>query len=91
MTALEAIEQSIREDKIVTLDRASSQDIYQLSVDCDDSVVNDDVTEYWGSSTDEEDSMGEWRVHVRRQDTDAEQRADHEHDVQRDRDIEDGR
>lgn len=64
MTALEAIEQSIREDRIVTLTAASEQDIYQLTVDCDDHVTNGPVHEFWGESTDDDGPQGTWRVHV---------------------------
>lgn len=66
MTALEAIEQSIRENRIVTLAGSdlTGNDVYQLHVDCDGSVVNGDVTEYWGESTDDDGPKGTWRVHV---------------------------
>lgn len=70
MTALEAIEQSIRENRIVTVDlqdlTGRMNCVAQLQGDADDeveSIVGDDVwVEYWGT---DEDTGSSWRVHVR--------------------------
>lgn len=58
--AEQAIADSIRENKIVHLSDHNSQIAVILQRDCDDSVVNGDVTEYWGTIED----GSEWRVHM---------------------------
>jgi hypothetical protein len=54
------IEQSIRENRIVTIDNDSTA-MDMLAASCEDCVVNGEVTEYWGTTPEGR----EWRVHVR--------------------------
>ena len=59
--ALAAIQQSIRQNEIVTL--PWSADVYiDLLALCDDSAGTENVHEFWGV----DDEGEEWRVHVRR-------------------------
>jgi hypothetical protein len=58
-TAYDAISSSISSSEIVHMDYASDVGM-DLSDACDDSSTNDDVTEYWGVTSDGE----EWRVHL---------------------------
>lgn len=62
MTALRAIEQSIRENRIVHLpyNHILAAD---LACECEDSTQNGPVSEYWGK-LDEDDDGTEWRVHL---------------------------
>lgn len=56
----QAIADSIRHNKIAHFSEHISQIAEILQRDCDDSVVNGDVTEYWGTI----ESGAEWRVHM---------------------------
>ena len=58
-TADDAIARSISHDEIVHLDYASDIALDLRDV-CDDSVTNDDVTEYWGHT----ETGDAWRVHL---------------------------
>ena len=57
----QAIEDSIREDRIVHL-AAAPEIIAALTATCEDYAEVDAVTEYWGA----DDNGNDWRVHVRR-------------------------
>ena len=57
-----AIIESIEKDAIVHLDYASDIAL-DLRSECTDSVVADDVTEFWGVS-EYNDAWHEWRVHL---------------------------
>jgi hypothetical protein len=59
MSVAEAIETSIREDRIVWIE-ASEQVNDDILAECDDSVDCPGYTEYWGETADGED----WRIHV---------------------------
>lgn len=64
MSAVEAMNLSEREDRIVHLrfHRVLAND---LALDCDDNVRNGDVTEYWGTSqVDDTQPPSHWRVHL---------------------------
>lgn len=54
------IQQSIERNEIVTVDEYDSTGADMLAAECDDCVVNGDVTEYWGTT----ESGSEWRVHM---------------------------
>ena len=60
--AANAIERSISHNEIVTIDydRDAASD---LSVECEDNVSANGMTEYWGTN----DEGNEWRVHMRDQ------------------------
>ena len=59
MTAQQAIRQSIRQNEIVHLEY--DEDIAtELQFACDDSVVGNEVREFWGTTEDGD----EWRVHL---------------------------
>lgn len=60
MSRLAAIVQSVSQNEIVTVEHDVTL-MDQLSAESDDSVVNRQVTEYWGTDAD----GNEWRVHVR--------------------------
>jgi len=57
-----AIIESIERDAIVHLDYASDLAL-DLRNACTDSVVNDDVTEFWGVA-EFDDEWRDWRVHL---------------------------
>jgi hypothetical protein len=58
-TAAEAIERSISHDEIAYCEH-TTENLESLMVECDDSVENGEVIEFWG-----EDDGQDWRVHVR--------------------------
>jgi hypothetical protein len=60
--AANAIDRSISHTEIVTIDYDSDA-ASDLSVECDDNVSANGVTEYWGTN----DEGNEWRVHMRDQ------------------------
>ena len=57
-----AIIDSIERDTIVHLDYASDVAL-DLASECTDSVVTEDVTEFWGVA-EYDDAWHEWRVHL---------------------------
>lgn len=59
MTVEQAIDQSVAQDRIVTLDYDGDAE-RMLNAACDDSVVAFSRTEYWG--TDEDGNN--WRIHM---------------------------
>ena len=59
-TADRAIARSISHTEIVTLDYDATADV-DLAAACEDSVVCQSHTEYWGT----DDDGQEWRVHMR--------------------------
>lgn len=61
-TIKNAIDQSILQNEIVYLDSATQDDMDTLLVECDDSVDNGPVAEFWG----EDEDGNTWRVHVTR-------------------------
>jgi hypothetical protein len=64
MSAIEAMELSAREDRIVHLSYSGVLRA-ELFADCDDYAKSGDVTEFWGDSHDEDgEKTGEWRVHL---------------------------
>ena len=63
----QAIETSVRENRIVHLgfdDVFGGATLSALSVESEDSVVNGDETEYWGTT----EGGAEWRVHAQHTD-----------------------
>jgi hypothetical protein len=66
MSALEAMQLSEREDRVVHL-RYSNVLAADLFADCDDTAESGSVVEYWGDSHDADgEKTGEWRVHLHR-------------------------
>ncbi len=61
MTTTQAIERSITHDEIVTIDYSDEAEA-ELGVECDNSVRNGPVVEFWGRDQDGD----AWRVHLRR-------------------------
>jgi hypothetical protein len=63
MTASEAIQASIRENRIVTIyaEDASEELIEALAGASVDNVLNNEIHEFWGDDGEGEE---EWRVHV---------------------------
>jgi hypothetical protein len=61
--AKEAIDSSVAQNEIVTLRLTANEQVDvtgELLAECDDSVENDTVCEYWGT-TEQGDA---WRVHI---------------------------
>ena len=54
-----AIQKSIMQDRIVTIEAPAPADIEKLKNECDDWVENGSVIEFWGK-----DDGDNWRVHV---------------------------
>ena len=60
MTAFDLIAESVDHDRIVTADRTDEL-AEEFEMLCDDCVMNGEVYEFWGETTDGD----EWRVHLR--------------------------
>jgi len=63
--AKEAIDSSVTQNQIVTLRLTADEQVDvtdELLAECDDSVENDTVCEYWGKT----ENGDAWRVHITR-------------------------